>query len=147
MEWVVLPCCRCVRGVENLPTEEWLHLTPEEPYGSRALHRLYQIVALLAGRVVVLVLALVVVLLLDLVSKVVKPLANKSNTHQNLLLWASSPVSLAATGERRSADVPATDEPGHRPEHGVRAQALAHQPVRLRRVRPQPLLRAGKLKF
>ena len=69
-------------------------------------------------------------------------------THQTLLLlWASSPVSLAATGERRSADVPATDEPGHRPEHGVRAQALTHQPVRLRRVCSQTLLRSGKLKF
>ena len=68
-------------------------------------------------------------------------------TQQTLLLWASSPVSLASTGERRAADVPATDESGHGAEHGVRAQALAHQPVRLRRVCSQTLLRSGKLKF
>ena len=73
MEQVVSPCCWGVWCVENLPSEERLHLAPEEPYGSRVLHRLYQIVALLAGRVVVLVLVLILVLLLDLVSKVVKP--------------------------------------------------------------------------
>ena len=58
-----------------------------------------------------------------------------------------SPVSLATTGERRATDVPATDKPGHGPKHGVGAQALAHHPVRLGGVCPQPLLHSGKLKF
>ena len=63
-----LPCCWCVWCVQDLPPEERLHLTPEEPYGSRTLHRLNQVVTLLARRVVVLVLVLLVLFLLDLVS-------------------------------------------------------------------------------
>ena len=45
----------------------------DTPDGSRTLHGLDEVVALLAGRVVVLVLGRVVLLLLDLVSQVVKP--------------------------------------------------------------------------
>ena len=49
---------------------------------------------------------------------------------------ASSPVSLAATGERWAADIPAADESGDGAEHGVGAEALVDHPFLLSGVRP-----------